>query len=134
MRPGGPYRWTTRPTTDATGTGPHSGPASEEALRALSWGGRFVTVGFASGEIPRIPLNLVLLKGVWVTGFTMEGFGRNQAADRERDLAELAELARTGVIAMARGMQIGRENHGADASKIRKRSLDAPSAAALPPS
>lgn len=75
---------------------PVGGPASEEALRALSWGGRFVTVGFASGEIPRIPLNLVLLKGVWVTGFTMEGFGRNQAADRERDLAELAELARTG--------------------------------------
>jgi acetolactate synthase-1/3 small subunit len=46
----------------------------------------------------------------------------------------IAELARTGVIAMARGMQIGRENHAADASKIRKRSMDAPSTAALPPS
>jgi NADPH2:quinone reductase len=75
---------------------PVGGSAAEQALRALNWGGRFVTVGFASGEIPRIPLNLVLLKGVWVSGFTMEGFAQHQAEDRERDLAELAELARTG--------------------------------------
>ena len=75
---------------------PVGGSVAEEALRALSWGGRFVTVGFASGEIPRIPLNLVLLKGVWISGFTMEGFARHQAGDRERDVAELAELARTG--------------------------------------
>jgi NADPH2:quinone reductase len=60
---------------------PVGGPYAEAALRALRWGGRFVSVGFASGEIPRIPLNLVLLKGVFVTGFTMEGLGRNQAAD-----------------------------------------------------
>jgi acetolactate synthase-1/3 small subunit len=46
----------------------------------------------------------------------------------------ITELARTGVIAMARGMQIGRENQTADASRARKRSLDAPAAAALPPS
>jgi len=87
---------------EITGGGAHvvvdpvGGTVAEPALRALAWGGRFVTVGFASGEIPRIPLNLVLLKGVWATGFTMEGFARHQAGDRERDLAELAELARTG--------------------------------------
>jgi NADPH:quinone reductase len=75
---------------------PVGGPSSEQALRAMRWGGRFVTVGFASGEIPRIPLNLVLLKGVVVTGFTMEGFVRNHAADRARDLVELAEMARSG--------------------------------------
>jgi NADPH:quinone reductase-like Zn-dependent oxidoreductase len=75
---------------------PVGGSVAEQALRALRWGGRFVTLGFASGEIPRIPLNLVLLKGVLITGFTMEGFARHQAADRQRDLAELAELARTG--------------------------------------
>ena len=61
-----------------------------------AWGGRFVSVGFASGEIPRIPLNLVLLKGVVVNGFTMEGFARHQSGDRARDRAELAALARTG--------------------------------------
>ena len=43
---------------------PVGGALSEPALRSLRWGGRFVTVGYASGVIPRIPLNLVLLKGV----------------------------------------------------------------------
>lgn len=75
---------------------PVGGPAAEQVLRALRWGGRFITVGFASGEIPSIPLNLVLLKGVTVTGFTMEGFARNQDEDRRRDLVELGELARAG--------------------------------------
>jgi NADPH2:quinone reductase len=75
---------------------PVGGPYAEASLRALRWGGRFVTVGFASGEIPRIPLNLVLLKGVVVSGFTMEGFGRHRREERARDLAELAELAVSG--------------------------------------
>jgi acetolactate synthase-1/3 small subunit len=46
----------------------------------------------------------------------------------------ITELARTGVIAMQRGMQIGRESQSGDVSKTRKRSLDAPATAALPPS
>ncbi len=75
---------------------PVGGPSAEQALRALRWAGRFVTVGFASGEIPRIPLNLVLLKGIIVTGFTMEGFARNQAAEQARDVVELAALAEAG--------------------------------------
>jgi NADPH2:quinone reductase len=87
---------------EITGGGAHmvidpvGGPAAEEALRAMRWGGRFVSVGFASGEIPRIPLNLVLLKGVIVTGFAMEGLGRNQPEDVARDRAELLELLSTG--------------------------------------
>lgn len=75
---------------------PVGGPFAEAALRALRWGGRFVSVGFASGEIPRIPLNLVLLKGVFVTGFTMEGLARHQADDVARDEAEVAELLASG--------------------------------------
>ena len=75
---------------------PVGGPAAEQALRAMRWGGRFVSVGFASGEIPRIPLNLVLLKGVIVTGFAMEGLGRNQPEDVARDRAELLDLLASG--------------------------------------
>ena len=71
---------------------------SENSLRALRWGGRFVSVGFASGEIPQSPLNLVLLKGVNVTGFTMEGFSRNQADDELRDRTELGHLLSVGAV------------------------------------
>jgi acetolactate synthase-1/3 small subunit len=46
----------------------------------------------------------------------------------------ITELARTGVIAMARGMQIGKDTGAAAGSKQRKRSIDAPATAALPPS
>jgi NADPH2:quinone reductase len=77
---------------------PVGGPYSEPALRALGWGGRFVSVGFAAGDIPHLPLNLILLKGVVVTGFTMEGFTRNRPADEARDRAELADLMATGRI------------------------------------
>jgi NADPH:quinone reductase len=78
---------------------PAGGPAAEEAIRATRWGGRFVSVGFASGEIPRIPLNLLLLKGVSVTGFTMEGLAKNQPDDILRDTTELAALLASGRVA-----------------------------------
>ena len=58
---------------------PVGGPHAEQALRALRWKGRFVTVGFASGEIPRIPLNLVLLKGCIIKGFEIRTFVHGRA-------------------------------------------------------
>jgi len=47
---------------------PVGGAYSEAALRSIAWLGRFLVVGFASGEIPKLPLNLVLLKGCDVLG------------------------------------------------------------------
>ncbi len=75
---------------------PVGGRHSEPALRAMRWGGRFVTVGFASGDIASIPLNLVLLKGVIVRGFEFRGFAENAAASLERDRRELTELLGAG--------------------------------------
>ncbi len=78
---------------------PVGGTLSEPALRSLHYGGRFVTVGFAAGEIPRIPLNLVLLKGIWVTGFQMRDFGTHQREDLMRNEAELIALLGSGRVA-----------------------------------
>jgi NADPH2:quinone reductase len=47
---------------------PVGGPWTEPALRSLRWGGRHLVVGFASGEIPRPPLNVILLKGCSLVG------------------------------------------------------------------
>jgi NADPH2:quinone reductase len=75
---------------------PVGGALAEPALRALRWGGRFVSVGYASGEIPRIPLNLVLLKGIEVRGFEMLGFVTHAPEAVARDEAELAALFASG--------------------------------------
>ena len=47
---------------------PVGGAFSEAALRSIAWAGRFLVIGFAAGEIPKLPLNLVLLKGCDVMG------------------------------------------------------------------
>ena len=71
---------------------PVGGDLSEPALRSLRWGGRFVTVGYASGEIPRIPLNLVLLKGMQILGFQFLDFATHRPEELARNEDELAEL------------------------------------------
>jgi len=53
---------------------PVGGPYAEPALRAIAWKGRFLVVGFAAGEIPKIPLNLALLKGCDIVGVFWGGF------------------------------------------------------------
>lgn len=77
---------------------PVGGALAEPALRSVRWGGRFVTVGFASGEIPRIPLNLVLLKGVHVLGFQFIDFAAHAPEEMARNEAELAELLGAGTV------------------------------------
>jgi NADPH:quinone reductase len=75
---------------------PVGGELSEPALRSLRRGGRFVTVGYASGVIPRIPLNLVLVKGVQIAGFN---FGDVAPAEFNRNDAELRDLLVSGRVA-----------------------------------
>jgi NADPH2:quinone reductase len=62
---------------------PVGGPYAEPALRAIAWQGRFLVVGFAAGEIPKIPLNLALLKGCDIVGVFWGSFiERDPAAHR----------------------------------------------------
>lgn len=75
---------------------PVGGDLAEPALRSLHFGGRFVTVGYASGTIPRIPLNLVLLKGCQVLGFQFGDFARHRPEEMARNDRELLELLVSG--------------------------------------
>jgi NADPH:quinone reductase len=75
---------------------PVGGDLAEPALRSLRWDGRFVTVGYASGVIPRIPLNLVLLKGVHVLGFQFIDFVTHRPEEAARNEAELTALLASG--------------------------------------
>jgi NADPH2:quinone reductase len=72
---------------------PVGGDLSEPALRSLRRGGRFVTIGYASGIIPRIPLNLVLVKGVQILGFQFQDL---DPAEFRRNEDELVDLLASG--------------------------------------
>ena len=58
---------------------PVGGPAAESALRALGTGGRFCVIGFASGEIPRLPANIVLLRNRTIVGIDWGDWSREEA-------------------------------------------------------
>jgi NADPH2:quinone reductase len=68
---------------------PVGGPHSEPALRSTAWCGRHLVIGFAAGEIPRIPLNLTLLKGCAVIGVFWGEFMRREP---QRSAGELVQL------------------------------------------
>jgi NADPH:quinone reductase len=70
---------------------PVGGDFSEAAFRAIAWNGRFLVIGFAAGPIPKIPLNLVLLKGAQIVGVFWGAF---TARDPEGHRANIRELMR----------------------------------------
>jgi NADPH2:quinone reductase len=72
------------------------GPYSEPALRAMAWGGRFLVVGFAAGEIPKVPLNLVLLRGCEIDGVFLGGYAARDRRAHRRHLDELMGWWRAG--------------------------------------
>jgi NADPH:quinone reductase len=69
---------------------PVGGGYSEPAIRSLAWEGRHLVVGFAAGEIPKLPLNLVLLKGCAVLGVFWGQWVRRDADDYKAAIATLA--------------------------------------------
>ena len=69
---------------------------AEPALRALAPSGRFLVIGFAAGEIPRVPFNLILLKQCQVVGVDWGGWSRKHADGNRGLLDRLAELSAAG--------------------------------------
>ncbi len=74
------------------------GPHAEPALRATGWEGRYLVVGFAAGEIPRIPLNLILLKGCALVGVFWTAFVERNPDRHRANTAELLAWCRDGLI------------------------------------
>jgi NADPH2:quinone reductase len=68
---------------------PVGGAYAEPALRAMAWGGRFLVVGFTAGEIPRVPLNLPLLKGCSVVGVYWGNFAAREPQRNQENLRAL---------------------------------------------
>lgn len=75
---------------------PVGGELAEPALRATAWDGRYLVIGFASGTIPRIPLNLALLKGVSITGVFWGSWARKDPEASAANFAELFAMVEAG--------------------------------------
>ncbi len=68
---------------------PVGGALAEPALRLAAWNGRYLVIGFAAGEIPRIPLNLPLLKGASIVGVFFGAFAARQPRESRANMAKL---------------------------------------------
>jgi NADPH2:quinone reductase len=80
-------------TTDGKGPDviydPVGGIYAEPAFRSIAWRGRYLVVGFANGEIPKLPLNLALLKGASVVGVFWGEFARREPKANQAAMQEL---------------------------------------------
>ena len=75
---------------------PVGGDVTEEALRATAWNGRLLVIGFAQGEIPKIPLNITLVKGVSIVGVWWGRWTQTSPKETAEDFKELIGFINEG--------------------------------------
>ncbi|KAA0084046.1 NADPH:quinone oxidoreductase family protein [Trinickia soli] len=75
---------------------PVGGAFAEPAFRSIGWRGRYLVVGFASGEIPKLPLNLALLKGASIVGVFWGEFAKREPQRNAQAFEELVHWLREG--------------------------------------
>ena len=97
------------------------GRFSELSLRSTAWRGRFLVIGFAGGEIPRISLNLPLLKGCSIVGVFWGDYLKRERASVESDIKALAELYTEGRIRPLISQRFSLEETPAALEAIRQR-------------
>jgi len=69
---------------------------AEPALRAMNWDGRYLVIGFAAGEIPRVPLNLTLLKSCQIVGVFLGAASARDPKSGNQRLRELTDMIASG--------------------------------------
>ena len=77
---------------------PVGGAYSEPAFRSIAWRGRYLVVGFANGEIPKLPLNLMLLKGASLIGVFWGEFAKREPAQNRQAMEQLIGWLAAGKI------------------------------------
>jgi len=77
---------------------PVGGDFTEQALRAMAWNGRHLIIGFAAGDIPKIPANLTLLKGCSVVGVFWGSFTQREPENSAKNMMELLQMFAEGKI------------------------------------
>ena len=75
---------------------PVGGPYAEPAVRSLAWEGRYLVIGFAAGEIPKLPLNLVLLKSCDIRGVLWGSWVRREPAAQRALMTQIVDWCAQG--------------------------------------
>jgi NADPH2:quinone reductase len=102
---------------------PIGGPLAEAALRGTAWQGRYLVIGFASGEIPKIPLNLVLLKGCQIVGVFWGSFAAREPVRNREHAAEIFDLVARGKLRPAVDAVLPLERAGEALERLEQRKV-----------
>ena len=96
------FRQQVKDITDGKGADiiydPVGGDIFDESVRCIAWGGRLLVVGFASGRIPNISVNMPLIKGFSVVGVRAGEYGRRDPQAGAETLAAIWDMAAKGEI------------------------------------
>ena len=102
---------------------PIGGPLAEAALRGTGWQGRYLVIGFASGEIPKIPLNLVLLKGCQIVGVFWGAFAAREPQRNREHCAEIFHWVAQGKLRPAIDAVLPFERAGEALQRLEQRQV-----------
>jgi NADPH2:quinone reductase len=102
---------------------PVGGPLAEPALRGIAWQGRYLVVGFAAGEIPKIPLNLALLKGCQIVGVFWGQFAMREPAKNRAHCEQLFQWVAEGKLAPAIDARLPFEQAGEALGRLARREV-----------
>jgi len=77
---------------------PVGGDLFQQCLRCINWYGRLLVIGFAGGEIPKVPANLILLKSCQVVGVFYGAWSAREPAEAARNFEEILDFYRRGAL------------------------------------
>ena len=100
---------------------PVGGDFSEQAFRAIAWDGRFLVIGFASGPIPKMPLNLALLKGASMVGVFWGAWMTREPIESQKNFKELIGMTDTGKFTPLVTEVFALDDHGSAFGSIAER-------------
>jgi NADPH2:quinone reductase len=99
------------------------GTYTEPAFRATAWRGRLLVVGFAAGDIPRVPINLALLRERSIVGVYWGDWTRRDPAGNARNMMDIAKWLRDGTVKPAITERIGLEGAPGAIARMAKREV-----------
>ncbi|HEU4729253.1 MAG TPA: NADPH:quinone oxidoreductase family protein [Kofleriaceae bacterium] len=102
---------------------PIGGSYAEAALRATAWKGRYLVIGFAAGEIPKIPLNLVLLKGCQIVGVFWGAFAAREPAKNRAHATDVLRFVAEGKLRPAVDAVLPFERAGEALERLEQRKV-----------